>query len=125
MRSQRSNSCSGFLRKLKDLETQEDPMKAQVALAALLLLSTVVLTTGPVLAHSGGLDGYGCHHDRKHGGYHCHRGPLAGHAFESQQEMLVALEALNQEPNAHPEWVPPPDPSKKDPETYKIVPASF
>lgn len=24
-------------------------------------------------AHGGGLDKNGCHHDRKHGGYHCHR----------------------------------------------------
>lgn len=26
-------------------------------------------------AHGGGLDRHGCHHDRKRGGYHCHRGP--------------------------------------------------
>ena len=25
-------------------------------------------------AHGGGLDKHGCHHDRKNGGYHCHRG---------------------------------------------------
>jgi hypothetical protein len=25
-------------------------------------------------AHGGRLDANGCHHDRKHGGYHCHRG---------------------------------------------------
>ena len=24
-------------------------------------------------AHPGGLDASGCHHDRKRGGYHCHR----------------------------------------------------
>ena len=24
-------------------------------------------------AHGGGLDSSGCHHDRKRGGYHCHR----------------------------------------------------
>lgn len=28
----------------------------------------------PALAHGGGLDKHGCHHDRKRGGYHCHRG---------------------------------------------------
>ena len=27
------------------------------------------------LAHGGGLDRHGCHHDRKRGGYHCHRAP--------------------------------------------------
>lgn len=26
-------------------------------------------------AHGGGLDANGCHHDRKNGGYHCHRSP--------------------------------------------------
>lgn len=26
-------------------------------------------------AHGGGLDRHGCHHDRKRGGYHCHRAP--------------------------------------------------
>jgi hypothetical protein len=32
------------------------------------------LTSETVAAHGGGLDANGCHHDRKHGGYHCHRG---------------------------------------------------
>jgi hypothetical protein len=97
-------------------------MKTQIAM--LLSLFAVVLTAGPVLAHSGGLDSYGCHHNRKHGGYHCHRGPLAGQSYVSQQEMLNALEALNQVPNDHPEWVQPPDPSdpsKKAPEAYTIL----
>ena len=103
-------------------------MIAQVVLTLLLSLTTVMLTAGPVLAHSGGLDAYGCHHDRKHGGYHCHRGPLAGQLFRSQQEMLVTLQARNQEPNDHPEWVQPPDlsdPSKKAPEAYTILRTSL
>lgn len=29
------------------------------------------------IAHGGGLDVAGCHHDRKTGGYHCHRTPDA------------------------------------------------
>ena len=94
-------------------------MKTQIAI--LLSLFAVVLTAGPVHAHGGGLDTHGCHHDRKNGGYHCYRGPLAGKSFESQQEMLAAQEALNQKPNDHPEWVQPPHPSKKVPETYTIL----
>ena len=43
------------------------------------------------LAHGGGLDGYGCHQDHKHGGYHCHRGLLAGTAFASRAHMLDSL----------------------------------
>jgi len=44
-------------------------------------------------AHGGGLDSYGCHHNRKAGGYHCHRGPLAGQQFASKEEMLKQLKA--------------------------------
>jgi hypothetical protein len=31
----------------------------------------------PATAHPGGLDSQGCHHNRKTGGYHCHRGPAS------------------------------------------------
>ncbi len=34
--------------------------------------STTTATTKPVVKHSGGTDKYGCHRDRKRGGYHCH-----------------------------------------------------
>ncbi len=43
-------------------------------------------------AHGGGLDSLGCHHNRKAGGYHCHRGPLAGQSFSSKTEALAALD---------------------------------
>ena len=41
------------------------------------LLSSLLLLTfgGAADAHGGGLDANGCHHDRKRGGYHCHRAP--------------------------------------------------
>lgn len=39
-------------------------------------------------AHGGGLDSRGCHHNRKAGGYHCHRGDLAGQSFVSKDEAL-------------------------------------
>jgi len=38
----------------------------------LLLLLAGLLTVGAALAHGGGTDRNGCHHDRKNGGYHCH-----------------------------------------------------
>lgn len=59
-----------------------------------LILATALLglaATSSAWAHGGGLDRYGCHHDRKHGGYHCHRGPLAGQSFSSQEDMLKRL----------------------------------
>jgi hypothetical protein len=40
-------------------------------------LCLLVLLPGLAFAHGGGLDANGCHHDRKNGGYHCHRGPGA------------------------------------------------
>ncbi len=43
----------------------------------------------------GGLDAYGCHNNRKAGGYHCHRGAIAGEAFSSKAEMLDRLKATN------------------------------
>lgn len=48
------------------------------------------LTILPLITygHGGGLDSYGCHHNRKQGGYHCHRGTNAGISYSSQQEML-------------------------------------
>lgn len=56
----------------------------------LLLITALVLFPAPtaVWAHGGGLDKYGCHHNRKQGGYHCHRGSFAGQSFASKEEML-------------------------------------
>lgn len=47
------------------------------ALRILLLLAAGC--SGAALAHGGGLDARGCHHNRKTGDYHCHRaGAQAG-----------------------------------------------
>src|SRR5437879_13504491 len=61
-----------------------------------LLLSIFGLPLAPLTAwpHGEDLDTYGCHNDRKHGDYHCHQGPLADQSYSSQQDMLVALQAL-------------------------------
>jgi len=61
----------------------------QLAFGLGLFLCTI-LTAYP---HGGGLDAYGCHHNRKAGGYHCHRGPLTGQSFASQEAMLKKLSA--------------------------------
>ncbi len=55
-------------------------------IAALLILAPFAAH-----AHGGGLDGLGCHHNRKAGGYHCHRGTLAGRSFASKAEAVLAL----------------------------------
>ena len=56
---------------------------------AAILLAFVMNTAAD--AHSGGLDKLGCHHNRKAGGYHCHRGALAGQSFASKSEANMAL----------------------------------
>lgn len=60
--------------------------------AGAFLFSALLLWSSPVSPHGGGLDVHGCHHDRKRGGYHCHRGPLAGQHFASKAEMLQGLQ---------------------------------
>lgn len=48
------------------------------SIVALLISSFGVgIPDAPALAHPGGLNAEGCHHDRRTGGYHCHRGPAA------------------------------------------------
>ncbi len=54
-------------------------------LCALLL---AIILPSIAYPHGGGLDAYGCHHNRKQGGYHCHRGPNAGKYYSSKEEML-------------------------------------
>ena len=53
---------------------------------------TATIFSTAAYAHGGGLDGLGCHHNRKAGGYHCHRGPLAGQYFNSKDEATRALQ---------------------------------
>ena len=73
-------------------------------------LAALVLTM-PTIAypHGGGLDDLGCHHNRRAGGYHCHRGALAGRSFASKAEAVLALgdklpphRAGSTEPSARP-----------------------
>ncbi len=61
-------------------------MKYLLTLAAIL-----IVTASSAYAHGGGLDKQGCHHNRKAGGYHCHRGDLAGQSFGSKGEAHKAL----------------------------------
>ena len=58
-------------------------------LAVALFLFLFPATAWP---HLGDLDAHGCHHNRKAGGYHCHRGPLTGQSFASKADMLRRLE---------------------------------
>jgi hypothetical protein len=62
-----------------------------IAVRLAIVSSFIFASSLPAYPHGGGLDAYGCHYNRKAGGYHCHRGPLAGEAFSSKEEMLKKL----------------------------------
>lgn len=78
-------------------------------------LALILVSPDVTSAHGGGLDGHGCHHDRKRGGYHCHRGPFAGRPFESQAEMLKE-QAASSEKLVRPDRPVPP---KREPATLR------
>lgn len=65
-------------------------------------LAVIVLFAALVLAHSGGLDSDGGHYNRKLGGYHFHRGPLAGQSFADRNEALRALRHAQEPRTARP-----------------------
>ena len=50
------------------------------------------------LAHGGGLDKLGCHHNKKLGGYHCHKGKFAGQTFSSKFEVIKAQQSGQEQP---------------------------
>jgi hypothetical protein len=66
-------------------------MKSIPAGALAVLLTVVPANTW---AHSAGdLDRHGCHPDKRHGTYHCHRGRYNGIEFPSKADMLRNREA--------------------------------
>jgi len=67
-------------------------------LLSFIVFTLLIASSGSAIAHGGGLDSYGCHNDRKHGGYHCHRGQFAGQSFSSKAEMLKAAQEAAGEP---------------------------
>lgn len=46
---------------------------------------------GMAAAHSGRVDGYGCHVGADNVSYHCHQGEFAGRTFKSKADFLREL----------------------------------
>ena len=82
-----------------------DTLTVLVSLKQIALLAACLAVPTLASAHGGGLDAYGCHHNRKVGGYHCHRGPLAGQSFASKDEALARREEGTSEADAAGELV--------------------
>lgn len=61
-------------------------MRPLIALA----LAALPVSVTPVLGHGGGLDASGCHHDRKNGGYHCHRGGGSSRPAPSERQSFYS-----------------------------------
>ena len=55
--------------------------------AAVILLGSSDLGS----AHSGRVDGYGCHPGKDNVSYHCHQGHFAGRSFKSKEDFLREL----------------------------------
>jgi hypothetical protein len=53
---------------------------------------------GPGDAHTGIVDGYGCHHGPGNAGYHCHQGQFVGQTFKSKEDFLRQLRSGRAEP---------------------------
>jgi hypothetical protein len=66
-------------------------MILRLTLTVLAVLVSLTVNITLVQSHDGGLDSFGCHNDRKHGGYHCHRGAAAGQQFSSQADMVGSM----------------------------------
>jgi len=98
MQSFATQKCRGVMWKTKTV-SRLMPMK---------WLLTIMLLTVPLTAHAhgGGLDGLGCHNNRKLGGYHCHRGKLAGQSFSSKQDALKTLSGSSVESMEPPQSQP-------------------
>lgn len=56
------------------------------ALLPMAFAAIVLCIADNAAAHGGRLNAEGCHHDRKHGGYHCHRGG----ASSSRKDLIPA-----------------------------------
>lgn len=70
--------------------------------AAVAAVAVALAVAAPAHAHGGGLDKHGCHHDRKRGGYHCHRAPAAAAGLD---------------------WTPPRRAATAAPSAYRPTPA--
>ena len=66
-------------------------MKYRLSLKAGLMLASILCFAGSASAHTGLLDGYGCHRGKDKVSYHCHQGQFAGRTFKSKEEFLNEL----------------------------------
>ena len=76
--------------------------------AGLLIAVALAASAG---AHSGIVDGYGCHRGPDRISYHCHSGQFAGRTFKSKEDFLRELRGAPS-PRLSPKNNPPQAPKK-------------
>lgn len=62
-----------------------------IALQVYWLVGVFLGLSGLSQAHSGIVDGYGCHRGADRAAYHCHQGQFAGRTFRSKDDFLRQL----------------------------------
>jgi hypothetical protein len=77
------------------------------------VLTTSLGLSRVVDAHTGIVDGYGCHRGPGNAGYHCHQGKFVGQTFKSKEDFLRQLRGGKAEPFS-PKSNPPRLEQKKD-----------
>ena len=85
-----------------------------ISLQVFWLIGALLGVSGVSEAHTGIVDGYGCHRGSDKTTYHCHQGQFAGRTFKSKDDFLRQLrggkaEQLSPKNN-------PPKPEKKSEE---------
>jgi hypothetical protein len=89
-----------------------------VALFALLWLLASVSASGQLAeAHSGLVDGYGCHRAADRVSYHCHEGEFVGRSFKSKEDFMRRLRQGKSEqlsPRGNPAQTSPPQKRLED-----------
>jgi hypothetical protein len=80
-----------------------------------LALGISVALGGIAMAHSGIVDGYGCHRGTDKVSYHCHQGPFAGRTFKSKEDFLRELRGGKTQQLSPKNNPPPPEKKFKDP----------
>jgi hypothetical protein len=63
----------------------------RIARQFLLGLGISLGLSGVGAAHTGIVDGYGCHRGQDKVGYHCHSGQFAGRSFKSKEDFMRQL----------------------------------
>lgn len=63
----------------------------RVGFQGALMLGVFLGLSGLSQAHSGIVDGYGCHRGADRAAYHCHQGQFAGRTFRSKDDFLRQL----------------------------------